>query len=532
MINILSKKSIIIFLALFSFILFTSIVHATTIDYVVLDKNITRSGASVDLDSAVTLDGNTAVNCYSYLSVDSTYSPNDTYLGDSDPNSCDGVFTLPLVNEGNYFVLARLIYQNGSNPQETTVNFASITVDNTLPVFMNLTDKTIRNNESLDYNISTYDINGISILTVNDTTNFNITSSGHLVNITELSTGKYKLNLSLADIAENANSATITITIIDNKQAYADKQNITVSNGTIEIIVDSGSPVEKITIPQDISEDTEINLSLASLLDNGNVTLINNLTLTRETSTYNYTTVIPSGAVIIGGSEWDGKIRLPTSKATSSYTAPSGNVDKSIEIGQEIELNFSKPVKVVLGGMAGKKAGWSRGNGNLNNIPSICDSAANPTNINSKITKECYIDSGEDLIIHSYHFTTFAAYTPSSSSSSSSSGSGPSGGKIRSNIVIAKEPIEEEAIETPVIEPVKEVPEVVPIIPVIQLIPVQEEQGLFDSLTGAVIGVASGKKGIVAIFVAAVTLVGVIGFYYGNIKRRERIRKQIESIKK
>jgi len=491
-----------------------------TITFVILDKSIAKSGTTINVGTAVNLNNHTAVSCYSYLSTDNSYSSNDTLLGTLSTDSCDGSFVIPSIGDGNYFVLSRLTYQDESSPAETVTNFASITIDTTRPVFTNLTDKTVRDNESLDYNISTYDTNEISNITVNNTNTFNITSSKHLVNITGLNIGRYKLNLSLTDAAGNANSAVITVTVIGNNQVYADKKNMTLSNETTEITVDSGSPVEKITIPKEVSSDTEINLSLVSLLDGGNVTLVNNFTLIRETSSYNYTAVIPSGTVVIGGSEWNGKINLPISKPNSSYTAPSGSVDKPIEIGSGIELNFSDPVKVVLGGMAGKKAGWSRGSGSLRDIPTICNNATNPTNIDHKITKECYINSGEDLVIHSYHFTTFAAYTPSEPASSGSSGSGTSHGGSN-NRVISKEPIVEEEAEIPVIEPIKETQEEAPA-PVVQNTqpPHQEEKGFFNSLTGAVTGVGT-KEIIGSIIALAIVVTGISGYMF--IKKRRKV---------
>ena len=90
---------------------------------------------------------------------------------------------------------------------------------------------------------------------------------------------------------------------------------------------------------------------------------------------------------------------------------------------------------------------------------------------------DCYTSPNSDMIINTKHFTQFVAYTPSSSSSSSSSsGTGSSGGKIRSNIVIGKEPVKEEVVESSVVEPIKETPEVT-IEPLAQPTTIQEEQG-------------------------------------------------------
>ncbi|MBS3119441.1 hypothetical protein J4475_01315, partial [Candidatus Woesearchaeota archaeon] len=80
--------------------------------------------------------------------------------------------------------------------------------------------------------------------------------------------------------------------------------------------------------------------------------------------------------------------------------------------------------KITIGGKAGKKAAWARGTSALTEITTLCDDAANPTNINTGSPRECYIDSGSDLVIWTYHFTQFAAFSPSSGGGSVGSGGG------------------------------------------------------------------------------------------------------------
>ncbi|MBI4158680.1 hypothetical protein HY500_00290, partial [Candidatus Woesearchaeota archaeon] len=301
-----------------------------------------------------------------------------------------------------------------------------------------------------------------------------------------------------------------------------------------EVVIDNtnAGSLKQIEVPNTVADDEEVVLNLVTLVNSSKALTLgaNNLTLSRNSNTgVSYSVEIPSGTIIQGESNWNGLITVPTVKSTSEVTVTGGTPDLVIEVGSTgVKLTFDKAVRLILPGKAGKSAGYV---GTDDVFISIDDCTASEiADPNSLLAEgDCFTISEGDMVIWTKHFTKFVSYS-SSSSSSSSSGSGPSGGKIRSNIVIAKEPIKE-AIEIPVIEPVKEVPEVAAPTPIAQLTPVQEEQGFFDSLTGAVIGL-SGKKSIAAIFVAAVTLVGVIGFYYRNIKRRERIRKQIESIKK
>jgi len=206
----------------------------------------------------------------------------------------------------------------------------------------------------------------------------------------------------------------ITIGVSEGQQ-YADSPTETIGENVTEIVFDSGSSaVSEIIIPSSISSNQSVVLNLEALLSGDNVTLTNEITFVRETSTVNYTVVIPAGTVITGPSGWDGKITLPTVAELSSYGAPSGSLDVVINLGSVGTLTFSDAVKVVLGGMAGKRAGWTSSTGTLTSIDTVCD--ATHSNINAVSPKECYANAGSDLEIWTYHFTTFGAYTPAPSS--------------------------------------------------------------------------------------------------------------------
>jgi len=209
----------------------------------------------------------------------------------------------------------------------------------------------------------------------------------------------------------------ITINLIEGEE-YAENETVNVGENTTEIIVgeDSGS-LKQVIIPSTIPSGTEIRLNLKPLLSAGNVTIPNDFTLTRQGAN-DYTAEIPNGTVVSGGSTWDGNIILPTVKTNSDYSVSGGAVDVVIDLGGGVELTFSNAVKITIGGMAGKSAGWTRGKGALTTITTVCDSLTNPSNINSNSPRECYINSGSDLIIWTYHFTEFAAYTPTATTTS------------------------------------------------------------------------------------------------------------------
>ncbi|MFA5992373.1 MAG: hypothetical protein WC796_01560 [Candidatus Pacearchaeota archaeon] len=203
-------------------------------------------------------------------------------------------------------------------------------------------------------------------------------------------------------------------TLLDNSGV-----SYNVGSDITNIILGYNSTVQNITLT---NTTQKVSLDLNQLMVASKVANIVNTSfnLIANTSTANYTVYIPAGINITGEGSWDGKLYLPTfNHSYASFTAPgSGTTNLIIDSGSDVELNFSSPVKITLAQMIGKTAAWSRGSLTLTNITTYCDSETAPTNINgtaySTVTRECYINSsnGVDLVIWTYHFTSFAAFTP------------------------------------------------------------------------------------------------------------------------
>ena len=201
-----------------------------------------------------------------------------------------------------------------------------------------------------------------------------------------------------------------------------------VDDTTDEITFDSSfSELKEIIIPSTVSSTKVITLDMSSIKTiAGAVILVNDFKLERIISgLYSYSADIPAGTIISGGLTWNGIMTLPTVQLNSDFKAPSGKVDVVVELGSnDVELTFSNPIKITIEGMTDKKAAWARGTGDLTQIETECNSATDASNIDPTTTRECYFDDGNDLIIWTYHFTSFSAYTPSSSSSSHGGNSG------------------------------------------------------------------------------------------------------------
>ena len=271
--------------------------------------------------------------------------------------------------------------------------------------------------------------------------NYNVTEDGSKnLTVKAVDYGGASGNVKRSSVIFSVNTnASINVQVINVSQpTYT--VNITGTSGSsqIDLVVQNAS-MTAITIPAGLADNKTVALDFSSLATNTstqkNVTINANLSLTRqsnETDGINYTAEITAGTVISGPADWDGKLIMPTLLENSSYTAPSGDVNAVIELGSSVELNFSSPVKILIGGMAGKNAAWSRGT-TLAEITTECNSGnstntTNPSNINTTSPRECSIDDSSDLLIWTYHFTLFGAYTPASTTTDTSTSSSGNGG--------------------------------------------------------------------------------------------------------
>ncbi len=363
-----------------------------------------------------------------HLTVDKT-APTIT-IGSYNRNPTNQSITVTATtNEGTLNAASHTFTTNGNftftatdaagNSNSTTVTITNI--DKTAPSFTKANNLTAYNNQSLSYDL--IDVSESVTLSINANPNFNITSQGFIANATALSIGSHTLIIIATDAAGNSQTANIVLTIIESDQQYAQDENVTVGANTSDIVFNSGSSaVEKIIIPSTIASDKEINLDMSALLSSSNVSVGGDMILERQTTSVNYTATIFSGTVISGNSTWDGVLELPQ---VSTLTSDLGTVNTVIQMGSSQRLNFSDAVKVVLGGMTGKKALWSDSTGTYS--IGLCSDATS-TSSGSLASGECYLDDGANLIIWTYHFTKFGAYTPTSSGGGSSGGSSGGGG--------------------------------------------------------------------------------------------------------
>jgi len=198
----------------------------------------------------------------------------------------------------------------------------------------------------------------------------------------------------------------------------------TFDNNLSQITVNSSSAaLSTVTVPNSVSV-AQINYSpiqTTNLDATKSVSIATALTVTKQ-STKNFILSFPASVKITGPSTWDGIINLPNIKSASSINAGTGRqVLTVMDMGRDnITLTFDKPVRLVFEGSANTEAGFQ--NGSTTSIITTTCNADNTTSVSAQLagSGECVITSGNDLIIWTYHFTSFFTFSNNASTQSNS----------------------------------------------------------------------------------------------------------------
>jgi surface protein len=159
-----------------------------------LELNVTGLGVDFEADDAIGFD---------------SYSVNDTT--NFEINSSGYLQNITTLTLGTY--LLNITINDSSNNLNSTLY--SVFVNDTLaPYFIDLTNVSILNNETLGIDLNATDLGlGIADWSINWTTNFTINNSGYLENSSVLIVGDYYINVSVNDSLGNTNSTIIYIQV-------------------------------------------------------------------------------------------------------------------------------------------------------------------------------------------------------------------------------------------------------------------------------------------------------------------------------
>jgi len=259
-------------------------------------------------------------------------------------------------------------------------------------------------------------------VTVGGASTSQITRSGNWCNgsITVPNTldGNRTLNASDWDVAGRVGHNASFVLSIDNTHYAANTSTVNVTHNQSYVTLTNGSVNMTVLLPSN-SNATYLNISSyrvanATMINATiNVSVVANSTASFITGTVSVE--FPVNLTVYGPTTWDGNIQLPIIKATTteSVSADTGYTSAThavVELGVSGEtLTFSKAVRILLPGMAGKLAAFVNSAGTTK-ITRSCDGDTQAVGDALAAGTECKRDVGSDLVIWTKHFTKFVAY--------------------------------------------------------------------------------------------------------------------------
>lgn len=141
--------------------------------------------------------------------------------------------------------------------------------------------------------------------------------------------------------------------------------------------------------------------------------VVSDMILDNSSATDNVRAVLPGGTTVTSDPSWDGTIDAP---AVTSFTVPgAASTGLAITVGSnDHTLSFNHAVQLFFPGQGGKSVGFKTPTGNFTEITATCV-ANDPGMVDGQLVaplNDCKMTYGNDLIVWTKHFTTFATYTP------------------------------------------------------------------------------------------------------------------------
>lgn len=122
---------------------------------------------------------------------------------------------------------------------------------------------------------------------------------------------------------------------------------------------------------------------------------------------------MPDETTITGDDDWDGQIEIPTvTKKSVTVSGFDTEVSSAVAVGSsKSDLTFDKGVRLLFAKQKDKLAGWYNHAGAFSEITTVCAKDDQATGNALPAGGNCKINSGNDLVIWTKHFTTFVTYT-------------------------------------------------------------------------------------------------------------------------
>lgn len=281
----------------------------------------------------------------------------------------------------------------------TTQTVTITNIDKTAPVISLIGDQPM----SIDKDSSFTDPGA----TASDNIDLNLIPSIVTNTVNTAVAGSYAVTYSVTDSAGN------TTTAVRNVDVLAVQ---TLTSQITEVQISAASPGTHIYIPNGLTGGV-LNLSGLTVdpLTNS-VVLLEKIVVDLSTDLGTVRVIIPAGTKITGPAGWDGKLNLPEIVTNTAFTPALGETASptgTIEIGRpDVALTFDKGVRILIPGQAGKNAGYIRSG--MFTLINSCEAGFTDNQISGNSLPsegDCKLDSGNDLVIWTKHFTQFVTYS-------------------------------------------------------------------------------------------------------------------------
>ncbi len=389
-------------------------------------------------------DSNSTVN-YTNISVYNSTG----YLVNSTTNTSNGVLVNMTIGVpyDDVFSIRATAYDKAGNANIT--NNYNVTVDTASPsvvVYSPVNNSTYYSNVSIVINFNMSDLLPNNLwYDIGNGTNYSFTA---MTKINFTSNGIYNVTFYANDSLGRVNNKTYKLTVVSqpSNSTFSSSSKaieVNVSNNYTQVFFTYNTSLENMSIALDQGTTNSVVLNLSGIINKeglafSNTTLYNvnnrNFTFIRAAAT-NFTVTLQTNTTLFAPMGWGGDFLLPTANSSASVISLKGDVVKIVDIGSpSYGINLSKPARIKFDGQTAKRVGWILGGNTLTDIATICNNGTEgvPSNINSSDTRECFLTNATDLIVWTYHFSTYAVYTPAAVVTSTSAGSS-SGGSSSSS---------------------------------------------------------------------------------------------------
>ncbi|MDD3263361.1 MAG: InlB B-repeat-containing protein [Candidatus Nanoarchaeia archaeon] len=235
----------------------------------------------------------------------------------------------------------------------------------------------------------------------------------------KLENGDYEYDLSLEgyysktkqNFNVNNNKKTINV-ILEKRSELQLGQELINSNHVVDptktnLIIDEDSQIQKV----EINENTKGSVKFKFLKKEENsVEFDSNVTIKRNfNSKNNIKLEIPENTIMnVEDYDWNGEFLLPeVIDLSSDIIRNKYEIDLAIKVGTDSTIKFTNPVKITIPNEKNnEKVFWRKSGEDLNEVSQcIYENEQYQKPENDGI---CYYESGNDLVIWTYHFTEFA----------------------------------------------------------------------------------------------------------------------------